>query len=197
MKDRLYLTRPEVQLLIQATRNSCNQQRDCCMITFGYVHGLRVSELTGLKTDDIDFNGNCVHIRRLKGGFSTIHPITHLEKKALAEWMAVRSRYVSEESPWLFLTRKGSRMTRQQFYKLLGRYGKKSGLSIRPHPHMLRHGCGYALADQGMDTRLIQDYLGHKNIRHTVHYTAGNAARFSAAWKDIQEDEYALCSCGK
>lgn len=197
MKERLYITRREVQMLIQATSDSINKERDCCMITFGYVHGLRVSELTGLKTDDIDFHGNSVHIRRLKGGFSTIHPVTHLEKKAIADWMSVRADYVSGESPWLFLTRRGNRMTRQQFYKLLKRYGKKAGLTIRPNPHMLRHGCGFALADQGMDTRLIQDYLGHKNIRHTVHYTAGNAARFSAVWKEVREEECIPCRCGK
>lgn len=197
MKDRLYLTRQEVRMLIQATRDSRNQVRDHCMITFGYVHGLRVSELTGMKITDIDFHGNSVHIRRLKGGFSTIHPITHLEKKVLTDWMDARAGYDSGEAPWLFLTQKGNRMSRQQFYKLLSRYGKAAGLAVKPHPHMLRHGCGFALADQGLDTRLIQDYLGHKNIRHTVHYTAGNAARFSAIWKEICVEDKVLCSCGK
>lgn len=197
MTGRLYLTRQEVNLLTQATRNSRNQLRDHCMIAFGYVHGLRVSELTGMKINDIDFHGDCVHIRRLKGGFSTIHPITHLEKKVLSDWIDNRPGYVSEEVPWLFLTQKGNRMSRQQFYKLLSRYGKIAGLSINPHPHMLRHGCGFALADQGLDTRLIQDYLGHKNIRHTVHYTAGNAARFSAIWKETPERECPRCYCNE
>lgn len=68
-------------------------------------------------------------------------------------------------------------------YKQLRHYGLLAGLEVRVHPHMLRHACGYELAEQGMDTRLIQDYLGHRNIRHTVHYTAGNAARFAQTWK--------------
>ncbi|EIM8216809.1 tyrosine-type recombinase/integrase, partial [Escherichia coli] len=51
------------------------------------------------------------------------------------------------------------------------------------HPHMLRHACGFALADNGVDTRLLQDYLGHRNIQHTVRYTASNAARFKGVWK--------------
>jgi len=58
-----------------------------------------------------------------------------------------------------------------------------AGLPLHAHPHMLRHACGYALADQGADTRLIQDYLGHRNIQHTVRYTASNPARFQRLWQ--------------
>ncbi|ECZ4168724.1 tyrosine-type recombinase/integrase, partial [Salmonella enterica] len=57
-------------------------------------------------------------------------------------------------------------------------------ISVNIHPHMLRHACGYALANQGMDTRLIQDYLGHRNIRHTVLYTASNVERFRKVWQN-------------
>jgi integrase len=62
-------------------------------------------------------------------------------------------------------------------------YGECAGLSVEAHPHMLRHACGFALADQGADTRLIQDYLGHRNIQHTVKYTATNPARFERLWR--------------
>ena len=55
--------------------------------------------------------------------------------------------------------------------------------TCRFHPHMLRHACGFALADQGADTRLIQDFLGHRNIQHTVMYTATNPARFERLWR--------------
>jgi type 1 fimbriae regulatory protein FimB len=57
-------------------------------------------------------------------------------------------------------------------------HSKAAALPFLAHPHMLRHACGFALADQGADTRLIQDYLGHRNIQHTVKYTASNPARF-------------------
>ncbi len=57
-----------------------------------------------------------------------------------------------------------------------------AGLPLEIHPHMLRHSCGFALANMGIDTRLIQDYLGHRNIRHTVWYTASNAGRFYGIW---------------
>jgi type 1 fimbriae regulatory protein FimB len=56
-------------------------------------------------------------------------------------------------------------------------------MPLLAHPHMLRHACGFALADQGADTRLIQDYLGHRNIQHTVKYTATNPARFEKLWR--------------
>ena len=58
-----------------------------------------------------------------------------------------------------------------------------AGLPGKAHPHMLRHACGFALADQGADTQLIQDYLGHRNIQHTVRYTATNPARFEGLWR--------------
>lgn len=66
---------------------------------------------------------------------------------------------------------------------LIRRYGEIAGLDLAAHPHMLRHACGFALADQGADTRLIQDYLGHRNIQHTVRYTATNPARFERLWR--------------
>lgn len=65
----------------------------------------------------------------------------------------------------------------------LRKYGAAASLPLLAHPHMLRHVCGYALADQGADTRLIQDYLGHRNIQHTVRYTATNPARFEKLWR--------------
>ena len=66
---------------------------------------------------------------------------------------------------------------------LIRDYGRLTGLPVEAHPHMLCHACGFALAYQGADTRLIQDYLGHRNIQHTVRYTATNPARFERLWR--------------
>lgn len=68
-------------------------------------------------------------------------------------------------------------------FSIIREAGKRAGLAVKAHPHMLRHACGFALADNGVDTRLLQDYLGHRNIQHTVRYTASNAARFKGVWK--------------
>ena len=74
-------------------------------------------------------------------------------------------------------------LSRQQAYRIIRDAGIEAGTVTQTHPHMLRHACGYELAERGADTRLIQDYLGHRNIRHTVRYTASNAARFAGLWE--------------
>ncbi|WP_049856892.1 tyrosine-type recombinase/integrase [Trabulsiella odontotermitis] len=187
MKQRMYLTLVETELIIQATRGGRNGLRDRCMFLMSFLHGLRISELTGLRLIDLDMAGGIIYIRRLKNGFSTVHPLQPEERYVLGLWL---QRITFSEEGWLFPNSKGKRLSRQYLYKLLRRYGELAGLPLRVHPHMLRHACGYALAEQGLDTRLIQDYLGHRNIRHTVHYTAGNAARFSRAWLNHRIDIY-------
>jgi len=76
-----------------------------------------------------------------------------------------------------------SPLSRKTAWVAIRTYGEKASLAVPAHPHMLRHACGFALADQGADTRLIQDYLGHRNIQHTVMYTATNPARFEKLWR--------------
>lgn len=119
---------------------------------------------------------------RLKKGFSTTHPLLNKEIQALKNWLSIRTSYPHAESEWVFLSRKGNPLSRQQFYHIISTSGGNAGLSLEIHPHMLRHSCGFALANMGIDTRLIQDYLGHRNIRHTVWYTASNAGRFYGIW---------------
>ncbi|EMJ9624293.1 tyrosine-type recombinase/integrase [Salmonella enterica] len=100
------------------------------------------------------------------------------------QWLEKRKNYINKDNnDWLFVSCSGERLTRQWIYKLSRKYSQKSGLGLAIHPHMLRHACGYALANQGLDTRLIQDYLGHRNISHTVRYTASNPARFKKVWQ--------------
>ncbi|EKS6337588.1 type 1 fimbriae regulatory protein FimB [Enterobacter kobei] len=182
MNKRLYLTHNEIQKIFQALAGTRHCIRDRCMILMCFIHGLRVSELTGLKITDIDLVSHIIYIRRLKNGLSTTHPLLAREISLLNKWLLQRNKYNEQNNDWLFISSKGHRVTRQQFYKILVLSGRLAGLTIQAHPHMLRHACGFELAEQGLDTRLIQDYLGHKNIRHTVHYTASNAARFFHAW---------------
>ncbi|HCK0840104.1 TPA: tyrosine-type recombinase/integrase, partial [Escherichia coli] len=99
-------------------------------------------------------------------------------------WLLIRKRYTKgSQDDYLFLSSHGKKISRQWIYKLCARYSQRAGLRIKVHPHMLRHACGYALANQGLDTRLIQDYLGHRNIHHTVLYTASNPSRFNRVWR--------------
>lgn len=182
MGKRKYLTGAEVSALLRIIAEKKTSRRDWCMVYMAFIHGLRVSELTGLTLADYDRLSQRIHIRRLKGGFSTTHPMLPEEQRSLEIWLIERAQSPGHHLPWLFLSAKGGRLSRQRIYALIKEYGLAAGLSVETHPHMLRHACGYGLAELGNDTRLIQDYLGHKNIRHTVLYTASNAERFSGAW---------------
>lgn len=185
---RKYLTGEEVRSLLLAISREQGSYRDYCMVSMAFLHGLRVSELTGLKVTDYDPLSKKILIRRLKGGLSTSHPLLLEESTALEQWLVEREAFLGHSLPWLFLSRRGKRLSRQRFYQLLKGYGQRAQLPLPIHPHMLRHACGYNLAERGNDTRLIQDYLGHRNIRHTVLYTAANAERFSGAWLKGNED---------
>jgi type 1 fimbriae regulatory protein FimB len=185
MGKRKYLTGAEVSALLHTISEKKSTRRDWCMVYMAFIHGLRVSELTGLTLSDYDQLSQKLHIRRLKGGFSTTHPVLPEGQHALRLWLQERSRSPGYQLPWLFLSSKGGRLSRQRIYTLIREYSVMAGLSVEAHPHMLRHACGYGLAELGNDTRLIQDYLGHRNIRHTVLYTASNAERFNGAWVQI------------
>ncbi len=176
--NRKFLSIDEVQRLFDAIPNHENFVRDKCMFLVCFIHGLRVSELCNLRMQDLDLLSNKIYVNRLKNGFSVQHPIQPREQSALVSWLSKRPQYLEENSDFLFLSRHGGRLSRQQIHRLLREYGVLAGLNVPVHPHMLRHSCGYALADEGIDTRLIQDYLGHRNIQNTVIYTASNAKRF-------------------
>lgn len=187
-EKRKHLTRYEVGLILHAADRGIHFERDYCMIQMCFLHGLRVSELCRLQLSDLDLGGQSVYVRRLKNSLSTQHPLFDEELPALQRWLNVRRRWRDADSGWLFLSQKGGPLSRHQVRLLLKRYGEMARVSIPAHPHMLRHGCGYALADLGKDTRLIQDYLGHRNIQHTVIYTATNTLRFVNMWGNVSEN---------
>ncbi|WP_407199448.1 tyrosine-type DNA invertase [Citrobacter koseri] len=190
MPKRRYLSGTEIELLIRSAAG----ERDRCLIYMAFIHGYRISELLSLTFSDIDFNSGYIHIRRSKRGFSTTHPLLREERELLLGWLAVRLAYKNAgESQYVFISRRGTPLSRQQAYNIVKSAGRLASLSVAAHPHMLRHACGYALADRGISTRLIQDYLGHRNIRHTVHYTASNAQRFMNIWGSGPGE--ANCSC--
>lgn len=183
MKQRKHLTQTEVESLLACARKSKNPERDYCLVYMSFIHGFRVSEVCQLRLSDMDLRAKSLYIRRMKNGFSTNHPLLDNEIKAIRAWLKVRETKLGAESDWLFLSRQGSQLTRQRVYQLISQFGVQANISVTSHPHMLRHACGFALADRGIDTRLIQDYLGHRNIRHTVRYTASNAERFEGVWQ--------------
>lgn len=177
MNRRRFLTAKEVQAMMQAARQGPTGERDYCLILLAFRHGMRISELLDLHYHDLDLHEGRVNVRRLKNGFSTIHPLRFDEREAIERWSLVRAGWkAADKTDALFISR-------QQAYRIIRSAGENAGTVTHTHPHMLRHACGYELAERGTDTRLIQDYLGHRNIRHTVRYTASNAARFAGIWE--------------
>jgi len=182
MDDRKHLTSREVEKLLAATRGTRNEARNRCLFLLMFRHGLRVSEALGLQLSQIDLEGRTLHVARLKQGLSTTHPLRADECRAVRAWLIERAR-MRPNTKALFVSERRGPLSRKTVWLALRRTGEAAGLEIAAHPHMLRHACGFALADQGADTRLIQDYLGHRNIQHTVRYTATNAARFERLWR--------------
>lgn len=171
MNRRRFLTAKEVQAMMQAARQGPTGERDYCLILLAFRHGLRISELLDLHYHDLDLHEGRVNVRRLKNGFSTIHPLRFDEREAIERWSLVRAGWkAADKTDALFISRRGTALSRQQAYRIIRSAGENAGTVTHTHPHMLRHACGYELAERGTDTRLIQDYLGHRNIRHTVRY---------------------------
>lgn len=178
-KKRDFLTESEVKLLLDAARRGRYGQRDYLMVLLTYRHGLRVSELIDIRLRDLDLDGGRLHVRRRKGSLSTTQPIEGDEMRAIRAYLRERGE---TKTTYLLLSERGP-FTRQAVNYLLKEIGQRAKLEINVHPHMLRHSTGYYLANKGYDTRLIQDYLGHKNISHTVKYTRTAASRFEGLWR--------------
>ena len=179
---RSHLTGLEVGKLIAATKGSRNEARDRCLLLLMFRHGLRVSEACRMKLDEVDTESRVLHVARLKGGLSTTQPLRGDELRAVSAWLKERARMKSTVKAF-FVSEQRKPLHRSTVNLLLRKYSAAASLPLLAHPHMLRHACGFALADQGADTRLIQDYLGHRNIQHTVKYTATNSARFDRLWR--------------
>jgi len=179
LRTREHLTESEVGKLIKAASNNRWGHRDSPMILVAYRHGLRVSELVDLRWDQIDFRHARLHVRRVKQGTPATHPILGDEMRALRKLQ----REQEPKSAFVFTSERGSPFTTAGFARLLERAGETARLGFKVHPHMLRHACGFALANKGHDTRALQAYLGHRNIQHTVQYTELSPTRFKDFWR--------------
>ena len=179
-RPREYLTPDEVErLMVAAGAGPRYGARDRALVLLMYRHGLRVREAVELRWDDIDLRAGQIHVRRLKKGVESTHPLRGPELRALRQlkrdW---------PDSAYLFVSERGGPMTTSNVRKLVARAGQLAKMGFPVHPHMLRHACGFKLANDGQDTRALQHYLGHKNIMHTVRYTELAHDRFKGFWKD-------------
>jgi type 1 fimbriae regulatory protein FimE len=165
------LTQKEVIAVLRATES----RRDRAMIVLAYRHGMRTSEVCGLKLADVDMKNGQVTVRRLKGSLKTTQPLSDLqgepllsEKKALRAWLAERGDH---PSAYVFTSQKSGRINRSQFYRIFSAAAEAAGLSAsKRHPHCLKHALGFNLVAAGVDLASIRIALGHKNIASTAIY---------------------------
>jgi type 1 fimbriae regulatory protein FimE len=145
--------------------------RNATMILIAFRHGLRVSELIDLRWEQIDLFAKTMYVRRLKGSKSGQHTMERDEIAALRKLGPQRSGYV-------FVSEWHDKLDRRSFMDIIAKAGVAAKLPFTIHPHMLRHACGFCLTAAGHPTRVVQDWLGHRNIQHTVRYTDLDPDRF-------------------
>ena len=153
--------------------------RDRTLPLLMYRHGLRVSEAIALWWDQIDIKAGHLAVVRCKNGVPSTHPLRGPELRAPRQL-----RRDWPDTPYLFVSERRGPMTASNVRKLVARSGLVAKIPFPVHPHVLRHACGFELANEGHDTRSLQHYLGHKSIAHTVRYTEMAPGRFKGFWKD-------------
>ena len=180
VRSREYLLLEEVEAMRSAiNRSNCRHaHRNSTLILLIYRHGLRVSEAMALRWEQIDFNGGTIYVKRVKKGISSTQPLYGDEIRALRK---LKRDYAT--CPYVFQSNRRSPLAKDTISGIIEQAGLLAGLPFPVHAHMLRHGTGYYLANRGIDTRIIQSYLGHKNIQHTVRYTELASGRFQGLWE--------------
>ncbi len=178
VRAREYLLSDEVEAMISAAASTGRHpKRDRTLILLMYRHGLRVSEASHLRWNQVDLKHAHLHVQRCKQGKPSTHPLYGDELRLLRQLKRDYSNALH-----VFVSERKTRLSERTMHRIIVRAGELAKLDFPVHPHMLRHGCGYHLADKGTDTRVIQDYLGHRQIQHTVKYTELAPGRFQGLW---------------
>lgn len=175
MSEMQALTQPEILSVLKIAASE--SKRNHAMILLAFRHGLRASEVCGLRTSDIDLKNGSIIIKRLKGSLKSTQDLLDLpgqplvsEKRVIKTWLEERATY-GDKSDYLFLSQKGGRMDRSAFYRVFQQIAKNAGLPAgKQHPHCLKHSLGYYLVDMGVGLPSIQQTLGHKSLASTGVY---------------------------
>lgn len=173
LRGRKYLGRDEVFQLVKPAKKTRNGARDALMIRLAYEHGLRVSEVSGLRWQNIDFTAHEISISRAKGSKDGVHPIQGETIRALKRYQ----RDTGRSSGFIFESERGGPVSVDGFRRMFCRISK-AVLGVQWHPHALRHACGVHLINAGYNLRQVQQYMGHANIQNTVVYTTLSSRSF-------------------
>lgn len=180
LRTREYLTVHEVDSLRKAARdNGRHGHRDDTLILVMFRHAFRVGEIISLRWEQIDLKQGLLHVCRLKNGLPSTHPLRGVELRALRQ---LKRDY--PDSPYVFISERKAPLTTRTVRHIIARAGEYSKFEFTIHPHMLRHSTGFYLANKGHDTRAIQSYMGHSNIKNTIIYTELSPNRFNNFWGD-------------
>jgi site-specific recombinase XerD len=171
-RSREHLTAPDIKKFLAAAKTATrNPARDYCMMLLLYQHGLRVSELTGLRLSDVDLTERTININRLKNSISGTHPLFTGEARGIRDWLIVRER-MDPNTDTLFISEQRRPLSRATLNLIVSAIAEAAGLgALCVHPHMLRHSAGYALVNKGFNLRVIQTHLGHSRLENTARYT--------------------------
>jgi integrase len=172
-----FLDETEMEKLLEAARRGRHGARNHLLILLMYRHGLRASEVVELRVNEINLERARTWVRRAKNGLSTEHPLQGDELRAIKRYLRLRNSTL----PWLFASERGAPLTRKGVDYIVRQAAARAGLR-GVHAHTLRHSCGFALANRGVEQRVLQDWLGHRDPKHTSYYTRIAARRFDGLW---------------
>ena len=184
------LTSAEVEAVLAAPPESGQKAidgiRDRAMLETMYAAGLRVSELVGLPSGGVNFEVGFIKVTG-KGSKDRLIPLGKAALDALRRYIETARPLLlkQRECEYLFVTRRGGGLTRQGFWKIIGRYARKAGITKRISPHMLRHSFATHLLEHGADLRSVQMMLGHADISTTQIYTKVEVSRLKKMHEEM------------
>ena len=181
-RDREHLTLSEVESLIGAARKGRYGLRDSTLLLMMFSHGLRLTEALELRWHHLDLDHGILHLKRKKNGVDGDHKLRGREIRALRR-LQRENKHPAGDS--IFTSERGAPLTPRSVQLMIDRAAARAGLAhLNIHPHSLRHSCGYYMAERGKDLRLIQSYLGHREVRHTTRYVQLSPRQFDGLWDD-------------